>query len=109
MRPVLFHVPLINLPVYGYGLMLFLAFVLCGWLGARLARREGINPNHIPDLIMWLFVGGIIGARIVYIYEDWRVFANDSFWRFFTLWDGGLTFYGSILGGLAAYYLYSYF
>lgn len=109
MRQVLFYVPFINLPVYGYGLMLFLAFVACGWLGGRLARREGIDPGRIPDLMMWLFLGGILGARVVYIYEDWRSFAGGPFWRFFTLWDGGLTFYGSMFGGVIAYYLYYYF
>ncbi len=109
MRQVLFYVPFIHLPVYGYGLMLFLAFVLCGWLAARLARREGINPARIPDLMMWLFLPGIIGARIVYIYEDWPSFAGGSFGRYFTLWDGGLTFYGSILGGVVGYYLYYVF
>jgi phosphatidylglycerol---prolipoprotein diacylglyceryl transferase len=109
MRQVLFYVPFINIPVYGYGLMLFVAFVLCGWLGARLARREGINPARIPDLIMWLFLSGIIGARIAYIYEDWRNFASGPYWRFFTLWDGGLVFYGSMFGGAIGYYLYYYF
>jgi phosphatidylglycerol:prolipoprotein diacylglycerol transferase len=108
MRQVLFHVPFINLPVYGYGLMLFVAFVGCGWLGARLAKREGINPAHIPDLIMWLFIGGLLGARIVYIYEDWHTFAGGPWLRFFTVWDGGLTFYGSMFGGVLAYYLYYY-
>jgi phosphatidylglycerol---prolipoprotein diacylglyceryl transferase len=109
MRQVLFHIPLINIPVYGYGLMLFLAFILCGWLGARLARRQNINPARIPDLMMWLFIGGIIGARITYIYEDWPSFAGGPFWRVFTLWDGGLVFYGSMFGGAIGYYLYYYF
>ena len=44
MRQVLFTIPVPwgELPIYGYGFMLFLAFVGCTWLAARLAAREGI-------------------------------------------------------------------
>ncbi len=109
MRPVLFYLPIVNIPVYGYGLMLFLAFVLCGWLGARLARREGINPNRVYDLMLWLFLSGILGARILYVYEDWEAFRRADLLSFFKLWDGGLVFYGSMFGGAIGYYAYYYF
>jgi phosphatidylglycerol:prolipoprotein diacylglycerol transferase len=58
--------------------------------------------------MLWLFLAGIVGARIVYIYEEWHKFAGSPFWRFFTLWDGGLTFYGAMFGGALAYYVFWY-
>jgi phosphatidylglycerol:prolipoprotein diacylglycerol transferase len=109
MRQVLFYVPLHYLssslpdvPVYGYGMMLFLAFVLCGWLAGRLARREGIDTGILPDMAVVLFITGILGARLTFVIQEWPSFAGN-WWRVFALWDGGLVFYGSIFGGTIGY------
>lgn len=108
MRQVLFQIPLNSLwnrlpdlPVYGYGAMLFLAFVACTWLASRLAKREGVAPKHIQDLAIWIFVMGLIGARITFILVDKRT----TFWDFFRIWDGGLVFYGSVFGGIVGFIL----
>ena len=76
MCQVLFSIPLHllnhdwpDLPIYGYGTMLFLAFVLCTWLAARLAGGEGIPRESIQDLAIWLFISGIVGARITYMIQ----------------------------------------
>jgi prolipoprotein diacylglyceryl transferase len=122
MRQILFYIPLHdyisdslpNVPVYGYGMMLFLAFVLCSWLAGRLSRREGIDPKFVQDLAIWLFVTGILGARITFILQEWPNFANKpgsnwpNFaarpWNLLALWDGGLVLYGSIIGGAIGYF-----
>jgi prolipoprotein diacylglyceryl transferase len=112
MRQVLFYIPLHKLsdslpdiPIHGYGMMLFLAFLLCSWLAGRLARRERIDPKVLPDLAIWLFVTGIIGGRITYVIQEWPTFFGEgrNWLRVFALWDGGLVLYGAILGGLIGY------
>jgi phosphatidylglycerol:prolipoprotein diacylglycerol transferase len=102
MRQILFHVPPFGLPLYGYGFMLFLAFFGCLWLAMRLARREGMATTFFQDLTLWLFIGGILGARIAYVIHYWHTFQGnlDQVHKF---WDGGLIFYGSIPGALLAY------
>jgi phosphatidylglycerol---prolipoprotein diacylglyceryl transferase len=91
-----------RIPVYGYGAMLFLAFLFCTWLVSRLAVREGIDPKLIPDLALWIFVGGIVGARVLHMIQFWDHY--DSLVDFFFIWKGGLIFYGSALGGAAGYF-----
>lgn len=115
MRQVLFSIPVSDvvpgwpdLPIYGYGTMLFLAFVLCTWLAARLAAREGIARESIQDLAIWLFVAGIVGARITYMIQYWHTQSNWLF-AFFRIWEGGLVFYGSAIGGVVGYFLAYYF
>jgi phosphatidylglycerol:prolipoprotein diacylglycerol transferase len=110
MRQVLFHIPLHSLrdglpdiPIYGYGAMLFVAFVFCTWLASRLARREGIEPKHVQDLAIWIFLFGIVGARITYMIQNYKDFT--SLWQFFRIWDGGLVFYGSAIGGVVGYFV----
>ena len=99
MRQVLFYLPLKSLsdnlpdiPIYGYGAMLFVAFIFCTWLAGRLAERQGIAKELVQDLAIWIFVAGILGARTTFMIQYWHEFA--SIWQFFAIWDGGLVFYG---------------
>src|SRR5581483_10806146 len=89
-----------SLPIYGFGTMLVLAFLICPWLAARRAEKEGIPGDVIHDLALWLFAGGILGARINYMLVEGLPVS-----QFFRIWDGGLVFYGSAIGGLIGYFL----
>jgi prolipoprotein diacylglyceryltransferase len=99
MQQVLFHLPFVDWPIYGYGAMLFLAFFFCTWLAARLAKQEGIATQNIQDVGIWIFVCGILGARITFMIQ-YHVPLLD----FYKIWDGGLVFYGSAIGGVIGYF-----
>jgi prolipoprotein diacylglyceryltransferase len=109
MQQVLFRIPfpffgLDGIPIFGFGVMLCVAFLVCTWLACRRAARVGIAPQAIQDLVIWLFVCGILGARITYLVEEepWT-----GFWDFIKrlpqIWQGGIVFYGSVFGGLVGY------
>jgi phosphatidylglycerol:prolipoprotein diacylglycerol transferase len=85
-------------------MMLFLAFLACTWLSSRRAEKEGIGKDIPQDLAIWLFAGGIIGARLTFL------IANDiPLAQFYRIWDGGLILYGSFLGGTIGYFGAYYF
>ena len=68
MRQVLFTIPVFGgIKIFGYGLMLFLAFLGSMNLAAWRARREKLDPEVIYDLALWVFLGGLIGARLFYV------------------------------------------
>src|SRR5262245_6600061 len=71
MRQVIFRVPFPGvedgIPIYGFGLMLFVAFVACTWLAGRRAQKVGIDKDRIQDLAIWLFIGGLAGSRAVFL------------------------------------------
>jgi phosphatidylglycerol:prolipoprotein diacylglycerol transferase len=93
-----------GLPIYGFGMMLFLAFLVCIWLAGRRAEREGIAREHIQDLAIWLFIGGLIGARITFLLSERPLPTVDQFMtRFYRIWDGGIVLYGAVLGALVGY------
>lgn len=109
MRQVLFNIPLPHFswlpsgipesfPVYGFGLMLFLTFITCTLWASWRAKKEGVNPQFLQDLAVWIFIGGIIGARIVYMIQY-----HVPISQFFEIWKGGLVFYGSAVGGVFGY------
>ena len=107
MKQELFTIPILGQPIFGYGMMLFLAYVFCTWLASWLAKKdanppqtEGIPAQKIYDLGVWLFICGIIGARITYMIQynvPW------TFGNFISLWDGGIIFYGAAIGGVVGY------
>jgi phosphatidylglycerol:prolipoprotein diacylglycerol transferase len=113
----LFWIPISNpwfeqgIPIYGFGLMLFLTFITCTWLASRRAVKEGVDPKYIQDLAIWVFVGGIVVARLTYlIWVEGIPLSQpgEYFKQFFRIWQGGLVFYGSAVGGVlgAAGYFY---
>ena len=100
-----------GVPVYGYGFMMFLGFVCGGWWATVRARSVGIPTEAIWDAGLWIFFGGVAGARLFYLvqYRD-RVFANkhgsDLIKAAVNLSDGGLVFYGGMVLGAVAYWIY---
>src|SRR3954471_5150249 len=101
MQQVLFRIPWVDLPVYGFGMMLFIVFVVTTWLAGRRSEREGMPRDRVQDLVLWTFLGGLVGARIFYIVQ-YRHQIQNPFIEFFQIWNGGIVFYGSALGGWIA-------
>jgi prolipoprotein diacylglyceryltransferase len=116
MLQVLLRIPILKgwfpegVPIYGFGMMLFLAFLICTWLAGRRAQREGIAKEHMQDLAIWLFVGGLLGARITFLLTEMHPGSLGEFlWQLPRIWDGGIVLYGSVLGALAGYLGFYYF
>ncbi len=105
MRQVLFEIPGVHVRIFGYGLFLCLALIASIALAAWRARREKIDPELIYDLAFWLFLGGILGARLFFVIQYWGVKVHRLI-DIVKIWEGGIVLYGSILGGLAAFLLF---
>lgn len=100
-----------GLPIRGYGVMLLSGVLAALVLTLVRARRRGLNPEMINNLAFWLFLGGIIGARLFYIIEYRQQYVRGSIGEtllaIVNLSQGGLVVYGSIFGGAAALVLFS--
>src|SRR5262245_19361432 len=101
MQQVLLRIPVADIHLHAFWLMLVIAVFDCTWLARRRADREGIPRERIQDLAIWIFLGGVIGARIVYMIQY-----KQPIQQFFRLWEGGIVFYGGALGGLIGYIMY---
>lgn len=102
-----------GLPIRGYGLMLLIGVVSGVALAARRARQMGINPELIFSLAFWLFVSGIVGARLFHVIEYWetdyhRETLGATLAAIANIPQGGLVFYGSLIGGLVAFVAFTY-
>ena len=109
MHQVLFTIPIFGgVRVFGFGTMLVLAFVSSTWLAWWRARREHLDPEVILDMAFWVFLSGLVGARLFYCIEYWGSEIN-SLWDVFQYWKGGIVYYGGILGASAAFFVYRHF
>src|SRR3954462_8129673 len=68
MRPVLFTLRLgsSELGVHTYGLFIALGLGVAIALGAREARRRGLDVGRVLDFAFWATVIGLVASRIVY-------------------------------------------
>lgn len=96
-----------GLPIRGYGVMLLLAVVAGVGLSIHRAKQMGLNPDVIYSLAFWMFIGGMLGARLFYIIEYWEQFQKSSLGESLSAManvaQGGLVVYGGLIGGLAAF------
>ncbi len=104
MLPVLFEIG--PFKVYGYGLMLGIAFLLGSYVLAKGLARTKIDPNIATTVTILAVIFGISGAKILYLFEEWEYFVKDPIGTAFS--PGGLTWYGGFVLGLAvvSYYVW---
>lgn len=105
MRPILFELPG-GFKIFGYGLMLFFAYLASINMTAWRARKGHLNPQFAFDMATWLFIGGLVGARAFFVIQYRNNFSN--FLDIFKIWEGGIVFYGSLIGGTLALLLFWY-
>jgi phosphatidylglycerol---prolipoprotein diacylglyceryl transferase len=83
-----------------FGLMLGLAFVVAGIFAHRYLKEIGRPPDWAYEMTFAAIVGGIVGARLWAVIENWDEAKDDIFGSLFS--GSGLVFYGGLLGGAIA-------
>ena len=104
MRPILFTVPGLGYQVHAFSLLLVLGAASGVFLTAWRAKRVGIHPDVVYELAVWVLGGGFVGARIYYLIQ--HPDAVHSVFDIFKVWQGGIVFYGCIMGGLVGTWIY---
>ena len=88
-------------PIYWYGIIIALGFLVGVILCSRWAPRFGVNPDHIYDYLLFAVPIGLVGARTYYVlfYLDLYRRVDGSFdWAaMFRISDGGIAIYGGII------------
>ena len=100
MYPHLFTIG--DFTVTSFGLMMFLAFVGGAWVLAKQFELREMDPEHAWDMLLWIALGGIAGAKLYYIGLNLDDLIADPV-RSITS-RGGLVWYGGFIGGVAAFY-----
>lgn len=85
-----------SFPIYSYGVMIALAFIVGIFLAIKEAKRIGENPERILDLSLYVILGGLVGGRLGYVifYLDYYL-KNPIKILYFR--QGGLAFLGGFI------------
>jgi len=94
MYPVLFHYSFITIHTYGF--LVAVAFYLGITLSARTAQKEGMDPEKIMDLGLYLIIGAIVGSRLFFVIRNYKSYINEPL-GVFKVWEGGLVYYGGLM------------
>lgn len=85
-----------------WGISLMAAFFIARYVFKQLHRDD----EKITLIIQYVFVGGIIGARLAHV-----IFYNPSYYianpfEIIAVWKGGLASHGGVVGGLVGLYAF---
>lgn len=92
--------PLIGrLTITSFGVMMALAFLTAYQVGRLELGRMGKDPELAGDVLLGALIGGIVGAKLYYVFLNWDLTVQDPLGMLFS--RAGLVWYGGFLGGAA--------
>ncbi len=95
------------LEIRWYGLVYVLGFLLGAYWLSR-AQKKGIleiSKDDIWDLLFYLILGVIIGARLFMVFWNPEIYLYKP-WNLLYIWQGGMSFHGGFVGIVMACWLY---
>jgi phosphatidylglycerol:prolipoprotein diacylglycerol transferase len=102
--------------IHYYGIILMVATLAGSWLASREAKHRGLDSEIVWDGLVWVLIGGIIGARLWHIFTPPEAMVEQGITTAFYLthpldalaiWRGGLGIPGAVIGGILALYYFS--
>jgi phosphatidylglycerol---prolipoprotein diacylglyceryl transferase len=99
-----------------YGLIIMTGVLVASYMTAREAKRRNINTDLVWDLLPWVLIGGVIGARIWHILTPPPSMVERGITTAYYLthpldaiaiWNGGLGIIGAVVGGAIALYFFA--
>lgn len=98
MYPILFQFGPIT--IYSFGALMALAALAAAWAVHADLKHRGLNPELASTLVFAAAVGGLLGARLLFIIGEWSNFMAAPL--NYILTGAGFTWYGGLLGGAVA-------
>jgi phosphatidylglycerol---prolipoprotein diacylglyceryl transferase len=89
------------LSVHVYGILLAVGVVVAAVMTGRRWARWGRSRREFDDIVVWIVIGGVVGARLYHVATDYEKFEGDWL-RVFEIWKGGLSIWGVVAGGAIA-------
>ena len=98
MYPILFEFGPIT--IYSFGAFMALAALAAAWVVHAELKRRAYNPELASSFVFAAAIGGLVGARLLFIVEEWQNFLAAP--MNYILTGAGFTWYGGFLGGTLA-------
>jgi len=101
--------------IYFYGILITVGVIAAAFLAQAEAKRRGLNPDVIWDVLFWVVLAGIVGARIWHILTPPPSMVAQGIttqWYLMhpldmiNIRNGGLGIPGAVIGGAIALWIY---
>ena len=99
MHPILFEFG--GLSIYTYGVLLAAAYLVGLQFALMRARTRGVPTQRVMDLGIWIIVSALVGAKLLLLIVDARVFIADPR-ELVTLARSGGVFFGGLIAGVGS-------
>jgi phosphatidylglycerol:prolipoprotein diacylglycerol transferase len=94
------------IPLHVWGLFVALGAMAATLLARRAAKKRGLSPDHITDLVTHVLICAFIGARLAHVFfYNPSPFLDDP-WEVFRVWHGGFASFGGFAGAAIAIALF---
>ena len=90
-----------------HGVFAVLGILAAARLGFWLLGKDVPNLKGTGDGLAWMVVLGLIGARLLYVWENFRLFAGGQPLRIFALTEGGISQWGGLFGAMIGAYIWA--
>ena len=89
-----------------HGVFAVLGIIAAARLGLWLLSKDGVDTSHGYDGVAWMVVLGLIGARLLYVWENFQLFSGQLL-RIFALTEGGISQWGGLFGAIVGAYVWA--
>ena len=90
-----------------HGVFAVLGIIAAARLGFWLLQKDVPNLTGTGDGLAWMVVLGLVGARLLYMWENFKLFADGQLLRIFALTEGGISQWGGLFGAAAGAYIWA--
>lgn len=102
MNRVLFQIGPVT--IYWYSFLILVAVIVGYQIVVSYSKKISYKTNEIMDMVLYLVIFSIIGARAYYVIFNFSLYQDDLL-SIFMIWKGGLAIYGGVIAGIL-YILY---
>src|ERR1700674_3813986 len=89
-----------------HGVFAVLGILAGARLGLWLLGKDGIDVSRGADGVAWMVVIGLIGARALYVWENFAKFSGQLI-RIFYITEGGISQWGGLFGAMVGAYIWA--
>lgn len=89
-----------------HGVFAVLGILAAARLGLWLLGQDGVETSHAGDGVVWMVVLGLVGARLLYVWENIQLFTGQWL-RIFALTEGGISQWGGLFGAMVGAYIWA--
>jgi phosphatidylglycerol:prolipoprotein diacylglycerol transferase len=90
-----------------HGVFAVLGILAAARLGVWLAEKDGIDTTNMWDGVVWMVVIGLIGARLLYFWENYALFVGRLY-AVFLINEGGISQWGGLFGAMVGLFIWTW-